>query len=184
MIAFSLLPGGCAGTGRVTVVPMNFKKISTAAPLLERLDAGECHFWQDEKGRLCVAMAGENLSLIGDYGKRSMALSLVLDAPPAGKARNYSVNTGHLRMTARTGANHKRWASLSGIVAVWQEHAGHLRGRFRILAKQQRFHITTGWAANARVLLTGEFNAVPNPKRGQSILEKTEANGMERNPSR
>ena len=171
---------GCAGSARIGVVPLNLKKLRDSDPLIRRLDAQRCYHWQDANGRLCIAMEFENLSLIGDYGRRALAMSLVFKEAPAGDARNYRANLQTLRMTARAGAEHLRWASLSGIFAVRRTPDGHIRGRFRIAAKQQKFHIALGWSSDSRVLLFGELDAVPGERQGRKILERTEADGMGR----
>ena len=171
---------GCAGSAHIGVVPLNLKKLRDRDPLIRHLDARRCYYWHDEKGRLCIALEFENLSLIGDYGRRSLAMSLVLNEMPVGNARNYRANLRTLRMIARAGAQHVRWASLSGIVAIRRTPAGHIRGRFRIAAKQQKFHIALGWSSDSRVLLFGEFDAIPGEPEGRKILTRTEADGMDR----
>lgn len=171
---------GCTGSSKIGVVPLGLKKLRDTDPLILHLDTPRCVYWQDENGRLCIATEFENLSLIGDYGRRSQAMSLVLKELPAGEARDYRANMSTLRMIARQGAEHFRWASLSGIVAVRRTPAGHIRGRFRIAAKQQKFHIALGWSSNSRVLLFGEFDALPGEQAGRKILTRTEADGMDR----
>lgn len=171
---------GCAGSARIGVVPLNLRKLRDRDPLIRNLDAQRCYYWQDQNGRLCIAMEFENLSLIGDYGRRSLAMSLVLNDMPAGEARNYRVNLRTLRMIARAGAEHVRWASLSGIFAVRRTSDDHIRGRFRIAAKQQKFHIALGWSSDSRVLLFGELDAIPGERQGREILKRTEADGMDR----
>ena len=147
---------------------------------MTELTADRCYHWLDQQGRLCIAMASDNLSLIGGDDQPSMVMSLVFDAQPAGPGRDYRVTRRHLRMITRAGSRHRRWGSLSGIVAVWRERGGRLRGRFRIAAKQQHFSIALGWAGRGRALLVGEFLAVQNSKKGMLILKRTEANGMQR----
>lgn len=130
--------------------------------------------------RLCIAMEFENVSLLGDFGKRRLWTSLVLDGLPADRSRNYRADRNTLRMIGRRGYTHTRWASLGGIVAVWRERNGRLRGRFRIAARQQSFFIATGWTGGQRALLLGEFQAVHRPAMGRPILERTERDGMDR----
>ena len=174
------LIAGCAGSARIGVVPLDLKKLRDSDPLIRNLDAPRCYHWQDERGRLCIATQDDKPSLFGDYGRHTIVMSLVLDEPPAGQARDYHADQDTLRMIARAGAEHVRWASLAGIVAVQCTPDGQVRARFRLAAKQQKFHIALGWSSNSRVLLFGELDAVPNPERGRKILTRTEANGMDR----
>lgn len=162
------------------MISLDLRRISDKAPLSREFAPDRCYYWQDQEGRLCVAMAFENMSLIGDYGKRSMVMSLVLGEMPAGMGRTYRVTRSTLRMIAHIVPNHTRWASLSGIVGVWREDDKQIRGRFRIFAKQQMFHIALGWRGSKRALVVGEFLAVPGEKEGRRILEDSEAKGMER----
>ncbi len=192
-----MLVCGCAGSGRISVVPANLQKISTTEPLVREWRVGRCYYWSEAPGeadagdndqrprsrktdRLCIAMEFESISLLGDYAKQQMWASFVLGGTPANVPRNYRVNSRSLRMIGRRGYGHTRWASLGGIVTVRREPNGDIRGRFRIGAKQQTFFIATGWSGNEKVLLLGEFRAVENPDAGRRILERTERDGMDR----
>jgi len=161
-------------------VPFNFKKLADAEPLITTFDPTQCYYWTDHRGRLSVAMSFEGAPLVSPFAKRSMVLSMVLDAPPEGPGRNYRATRRTVRMIARNGPNHGRWASLSGIVSVWRTESGTLRGRFRVFAKHQIFHIAMGWYGFGRAIVFGKFRATRNGAAGRRILEQSEANGMER----
>ena len=172
--------GDRAGARSSSVRPLAIKKISDKVPLSGEFTPDRCYYWCDEESRLCIAMAFENVSLIGDYGKRSMVMSLVLGEMPAGMGRTYRVTRSTLRMISHAAPKHTRWASLSGIVGVWRDGDKNIRGRFRIFTKQQTFHIALGWRGGSRALAVGEFLAVPGEEKGRQILEDSEARGMER----
>ena len=171
---------GCSGSAWLSVVPLSLKTVGNDHPLEIRYTPDRCYYWIDEQDRLCIAMAFDNITLFGDYGKQSVAVSMVLDGMPAGAGRSYRATRTTLRMIAHRVPNHWRWASLAGTVSVWRNGADEFRGRFRIFAKQQSFHVALGWHGNQRAIMIGEFEAVRQPEAGRRILETTEADGMER----
>ncbi len=180
VVCLYIAGSGCTGSARVSVVPFSFKKLVDADPLITRFDPTECYYWTDERGRLCIATSFERVPLVNPFAKRSMVFSMVLDAPPEGPGRNYRATRRTVRMIARNGPNHGRWASLAGIVTVWRTGPSTLHGRFRVFAKHQIFHIAMGWYGRSRALVFGEFRATRNETAGRRILEQSEANGMER----
>jgi hypothetical protein len=179
-ILFTLALCGCAGRATVHVTSLDTKKITATGPLVVRASPDECYFWVNERHELCVAMRSANASLAGKRFEREFALSLVLDGPPAGSARQYSVGRRAMRARARAGFSHTRSASLSGVVLIMDYGADKLRGRFRLIAKQQTYSVLTGWKGDHRVLFVGEFDAVSNRSAGEKILARSEAEGMGR----
>ena len=176
----SCAPTGCTGHASVHMIPRGMKKISTTESLVVRIKPRECYFWINDDQKLCVAMRDASRIPLGRLFAREALLSFVLGNPPASAARNYRVDRRTLRVRIKAGLAHVRSASLSGIFAVWDYERTRLRGRFRVTVKQQSYSALTGWAANRRVLLVGEFTAVRNRKAGERILARTEANGMSR----
>ncbi|MGB2988113.1 MAG: hypothetical protein WBE26_19775 [Phycisphaerae bacterium] len=184
VILWVLVLTGCSGRAVVHMIPLGAKKISMTSPLVVRVSPDECYFWLNEKQDLCVAMRATNVSLIGKRFEREFVLSLVLDGPPAGSARQYRVGRRVMRARGRAGYSHTRSASLAGIVGVWDYGKGKLRGRFRLAAKQQSYSVLTGWKGDRRVLFVGEFIAAANREMGERILVRTEEDGMARPPPR
>lgn len=126
-------------------------------------------------------MRHKQSSIFGKVLSEYRSTSLVFESVPAGSARSYPVDRQTLRMKIDQGYTHLRGASLSGIAAVWDYRPRKpLRGRFRITATQQSFSILTGWSGDARVLLAGDFVAVPNEAAGRQILAETEEGALRR----
>ena len=177
-----LLLAGCAGHASIHLVPLGGSKISTTAPLVQKITPDECYYWVNEKNELCLAMREVDRSIWGKRFEGEFILSLVLEGLPAGAARDYRVSRRTLRARLRAGYRHTRAASLGGIVGVWDYDGGELKGRFRMSAKHQTYSILTGWGGNAAVLFVGEFTAVLDRPAGEKILARTEERGMERPP--
>jgi hypothetical protein len=173
---------GCAGT--IKVVSADFGKLPERAPLVRQYAVQRCVYWTDEDGQLCIAMTYKNPFPLGNWGRKSVLMSLVLDAPPTGPARSYRANRTTLRMIASEGMAHRRWASRSGIVTVSRGWDGSLRGKFRFFAKEQSFWIFTGWRGRTHSLVVGEFLAVEDATSGERILTASEVDGMGRTGGR
>lgn len=185
LVLMILLVGtGCAGSGRVAIVSTNLRKLPQNEELIRKLSAHRCYFWIDDVRGVCVAMESDQPSIFGAAGRRAMSMSFVLGQPPAGAARDYKASTSTMRMIARAGYNHTRWASRRGIVSITQTPDGRLRGRFRLHAKQQKFSILTGWRGNQPTVVVGDFVATRNAEQGRRILAQTEVDGMGRRPRR
>ena len=179
LIAGAALFPGCSGRGALSIVPMDQRRISRDKPLVVELRAAECCYWIDGK-RIIIALADENISLTGEYGKKRLVASIVLDGLPAHRSRDYRLDRNSIRGRFRDGPRHVRFASLSGILALWREEDGRIEGRLRALAKRQHFHVMLGWTGNQRALLVGDFVAVPNRERAEELLLRSEADGLER----
>ncbi len=172
---------GCSGSAHIHLIPAEHKKISTERPLITPYDVGRCHYWVNQGQELCVAFSEENLAAEGTPGRRSFDMSLVLGPVPAGWGRNYAVDRRTMRAIIHEGAEHHRYASLYGIVAVWfDQDEKLLQGRFRIWAKRQDFQVWRGWSGDLRVLLVGEFEARPDALRGVQVWKRTEVGGLKR----
>jgi hypothetical protein len=174
-----LLVGGCSGWAKLDLVALDQARISKTEPLVKELRAAECYYWIED-GRITIAWADENISLIGEYGKKTLVGSIVLDDLPADRSRDYRLDRNSLRGKLRSGPQHVRFASLSGILALWLEGDNQIKGRLRSLVHQQQFHVLTGWAGNQRLLLVGDFVAVRDPARTRALLQRSEADGLER----
>lgn len=174
---------GCNGAARVSVISTEVRKLAEDEALQREIHPDRCHWFVDDKNRLCIAMEGESDAILGDLGHKSMAMSLVLGEPLESGSREYKLDRRSLRMIATTGLGHFRWASLGGVVFIRRD-AGHssLRGRFRIAAKQQNFFIATGWRGDLRTLLLGEFTATRDDAISKQIVDRTEGEGMKREP--
>lgn len=175
-----LWAGGCHGSARLDLIPLGVQRIEAKAPLIYTLRADECYFWTDAADQLCIACTDETAELFGEGTKTSLNVSLVLDGLPAHLARDYRASRRTLRGRANQRARHVRFASTGGIVAVWMDDKDRIHGRFRVLTRYQTFNVLLGWRGTQQVLLLGEFHAVRNRRRGESILARTEEDGMER----
>jgi len=171
---------GCAGHAVVYSVPLGTKQISTTDPLVVRVTPDECYFWVNEQEELCVAMRSFSGSIFGKRFVKEFLLSLVAKGLPAGGGREYRMDRRTARAIQDAGYGHKRLASLSGIFAVWNYRDGHLRGRFRFTAKEQRYSVLSGWSGNNAILVIGEFTSVKDRVRGERLLSRTEEGAMER----
>jgi len=183
-VVLGILLSGCSGHASVYLVPLTSKKIGPSTPVLLELATEECYYWIGADGGLRVAMKDVSGLWGGRYLKRNFHLSLVLEAPPAGKARMYQARRNTARLRARLGPfTHVRSASLRGIVAVSRkrEH-GAIEGRFRLFTRQQSYHFLKGWSGDQNVLLTGSFHAVENRAKGEAILQYTEEGTLARRP--
>jgi hypothetical protein len=183
MILFFLLPlisvaGGCRGTATLHMIPLTVKQIDARNPLIIRLDADQCYFWIDEQDRVHVALTNSRSAAFD--GPTWFAASLVLNDPPAHVARNYPANRRTARGIVVQNERFARFASTRGIVALWLDDPDHARGRLRIIARYQRFHVLLGWHAPRQLLITGDFEAVRDRARGEAVESQTEQGGMER----
>ncbi len=111
-------------------------------------------------------------------------LSLSLEKPPAGRARNYLVSRRELRAVARFGPAESRFVSISGIVALYRKPHDRLRGSFRLQVAQQAQKLLGlgGWSRPRRYLTLGTFTAVHDEERGRRIAAETESFGWDRKP--
>ena len=95
-----LLAGGCGGGARLSLVPIDQGRISRTEPFVVELHAAECYYSIDGE-RIRIAIADENISLIGEWGKQSLVWLIVLDGLPAHNARDFLpflVESGPLTM--------------------------------------------------------------------------------------
>ncbi len=173
----------CSGRASLHMVPLGPKPIRMTGPLVIHVSPDECYYWVNDKQDVCVAMRASNTSLLGKHFEREFLASIVLDGQPAGPARYYRAGRRTLRARERDGFGHTRFASLEGIVVIWDSGAGGLAGRFRLTVKQQAYSVLTGWRGDRRVLFVGEFTAVADRRAGRKILARTEEDGMARAPA-
>ncbi|MBI4717996.1 MAG: hypothetical protein HY763_09350 [Planctomycetes bacterium] len=171
---------GCAGGASIHVITLEGKRLNLTGPLLATVHVDECYHWVDDQGRVCVAMRGTRGSLLGARFSREFVLSMVAPGVPAGTTRGYTATRQTLRTKTRSGYSHSRAASLSGALVLWDWGKATLRGRLRVIAKQQAYSVLSGWSNDGRVLLLGEFRAVRNRRQGEGILARTEEGGMAR----
>lgn len=175
-----VLFSGCTDRGRLEMISLNTRRITSAEPLVISLRPEESYWWLDEQGTLCIAFRGSHDSIFGPAFSRELLLSFVLGEPPAGSGREYAVNTNTLRFRRRAGLNHLRGHSLTGAAVVWDYGRPRLRGRFRLTLRQQTYSVLTDWTGDARYLVVGEFEAKFNPAAGARILAATEEGVMKR----
>lgn len=185
LVLFGLAAGlaGCGGSGRIHIASLNYRAIDPPAgpaPGVTTLDLERCYWWTDEKGQVCVSMEREVPSLLGRLARFTFQMSLVLEKPPAGRARDYSVAKRELRALARVGPAQSRFTSVAGIVALYREPGDRLRGSFRLLAAREVNGLLGGWSRPSGYLMTGTFVAVHDPRRGRVIADATEAFGWQR----
>lgn len=183
LVTVSLVGGGCT-RGRVTLLPINFQRIDSSAPLIEEFRPTECYYWLNDHRQLCIAMAVRCTALRPPSTGREFYLSIVLDEPPAGTARTYKVHSDTFRGRRRIGLNTIRFASLEGIVGVWDYGSGNLSGRFQFRGLQQSYMVLTGWAYTRTLFAVGEFRARMDRARGEALLARTEQEAMKRRSPR
>lgn len=119
-------------------------------------------------------------SIFGKRFEKEFLLSLVAKELPAGGGREYRMDRRTARVRHDAGYTHRRAASVSGILAIWDYGQSQLRGRFRFTAKEQSYSVLKGWNGNNAVLLVGEFVAVCNEAVGKELLKRTEEGSMSR----
>ncbi len=176
--------GGCAGSGKVQILPVARRDLSPREPLIQSLPVQEAYYWIDTEGKLKIAMQYQASSLLGPVFDTKWALSMILPGPPAGPERLYDLRTSEVLWTFSQGGNHQRCRSLRGVAVVENPRNGRLRGRFQITVHQQVFTMLGGWQNAAWLVTLGEFEAVQNATRGREILEKTEMEDFDRSPPR
>ncbi len=182
LAGLGLLAAGCHGQARLELAAIDYKSIDPPAARSVRLSPSRCYWWTDEQGRVWIAMQYERRTLLGRLGHLQLQLSLLLEKPPAGKARNYEVDNRTLRAVARAGPTEGRFTSVTGIVALYREPNDRFRGSLRILSDRQASRQFGGWGKSARFLILGSFTAVHDEQRGREIADLTESHGWERDP--
>ncbi len=175
----ALFPG-CVQRATVHLVPAEATKLDRRRPLVQTFHPPAAYHWVDRSGELCLALSQD-----GRTAGRSFDLSLVLDGPPAGTGRTYSVTRRTLRAVLRDDQATRRYGSYRGLVRVELDPTdpAKLIGRFRIWANEQEYKFWMDfWTGDQEVLLAGEFHAVRDPNRGRPILIRTESEELQRGP--
>ncbi len=182
----TLLICGCCGSGRIDVTALNFQAIDPPGgppPKVYSFDMQRCSWWTDAAGRVMVAMELDRGGWLGRMFRLRFQVSFALDQPPAGSARGYAVKPTTLRAVARQGATVVRFSANSGIVALYREPGGRLRGSFRLDTMRRTLDMLGTWGRPARYLFMGTFDALPDRQgAGRRILAETELGGWTREP--
>lgn len=178
VIVAGVLLTGCQSAGRVEFASLDFRAIDPPSPEVSRLALNHCYWWEDEQGRVWIAMEHERPVLLG-VERLTCQLSLLLEKLPAGRARNYHATRRQLRGVARLGPAQARFVSTAGIVALYREAGERLRGSFRLRVSQHSQQLLGGWSKPVRFLMLGEFVATRNEEAGRRILAETESDGWE-----
>lgn len=176
----TLFLAGCRGGGNVQLISLDFRSIDPPAPRVFELSFDRCVWWSDERGRLWLAMSRDLQSIFGPLGRVQFEMSIRLEKPPSGRARNYSLAAEEVRARIRTALSETRLTSISGILAVYREGGEGMRGSFRFQANRHTLQILGGWSRGARFLFLGRFHAVPDAGEAGAIVESTEGPGFER----
>jgi hypothetical protein len=171
---------GCSGHGRVELVSLTYTSIDPPAPRVARIDLDHCYWWTDAAGQVWVAMEREFRPLFGEFGRFHFQMSLRLERPPSGKARNYFAGKRELRAWVLVGPIQNRLTSAAGIVALYREPGDHLRGSFRLLTRRVVNRWLGGWGRPSSYLMLGTFEAVHDEDRGRRIAAASESFGWER----
>ena len=166
---------GCTGHAEMNLIPLGMKDLDPSKPLATKLPAGECYYDLDESGRIRIAMRYKNLALFGPMSRSSMTLSLLIDEPPAGRARTYRIAGQTLRAQAQTSILYHRFRSTHGIAVVHDVGSNRLRGSFRCYVRYQRGNVVTGWRGAGSLLLTGRFSAVRDAEKTAELISESEA---------
>jgi hypothetical protein len=171
---------GCHGSAHLEIASLNFQAIDLPPARFTRLDLPECYWWKDKGGRVWIAMRRESTPLFNPRFRFDFQVSLALDKLPAGKARNYKVDAKSMRACVRFGPWETRFTSRTGIVAIYRESGGRLRGSMRLYASRQVARLLGGWSRPSGYLLLGSLEAVHDEQRGRAIAEATESAGWGR----
>jgi len=178
LIPFFSFVAGCTGTAHVCVAALDYQAIDPPAgapPQFTQLDMDRCYWWTDENGHVWVAMECQRPSLLIPEWRFRFLLSLALDQPPAGRARDYRLGQREVRGIARFGPSQSRFESVRGIVALYRERGGEFRGSFRMEVAREVQQLLGGWSRPARYLMMGTFTAVADEARGRQIAAEAEA---------
>ena len=173
--------GGCqtARTG-VEVIDLDYRRINDDEKMIRHVDVGKGYWWT-EGDRLIVALTTDTKGLTPLDHKR-FDLTLALDGMPAEKSRTYELGREAVRGYLRYGLSHERFRSMLGIANVQFGSGNRLRGKFRLSAAKEFFHVLTDWAPAGPVVLVGEFSAVKNQRAGGEVLARSDEDGMGRTP--
>lgn len=174
---------GCQGSGRVELAVLDFGRIDPPAPRISTVRLQRCYWWTDEEGQVWIALERDQPWLLGPE-RFIYQMSLVLEALPAGPAREYLVNKRELRALARFGPAEARFVSLNGIVALYRASGDRLRGSLRLHVRHQAPKLLGlgGWTQPKSYLMMGTFEAVHDEVRGRRIATETESQGWDREP--
>jgi hypothetical protein len=170
---------GCRGGGKVDFILLSYQSIDPPSPAVTTVELDGCYWWIDEEKRLWIAMEREIRPVLVPFAHFTFQLSLALDKPPAGPARDYEIGARELRAVVRLGPTESRFTSRRGIVAIYREGPDRLRGSLRIEASREVYAVF-GWTQPSRMLILARFSAVRDPERGRLIAATTEANGWHR----
>jgi hypothetical protein len=173
---------GCSGSATIRLTPLNFTAIDPPAPRVAQLTIDECYWWEDAAGQIWIAMQERRAGLFTDFADLGFQLSLRLEQPPAGAARNYLARRDELRARVKIGPVESRLESTHGIVALYREGDDRYRGTFRLRVHREVNYLLGGWSRPTTYLLLGEFTAVQDAARGQAIANLTESAGWDRAP--
>lgn len=170
----------CRGHARLELISLNYRAIDPPAPQVARLALDRCFWWTDDAGQLWIAMERRSGPLPGRPGQFLFQMSLALEKPPAGRARNYEVARRELRARALFGPTQMRLTSAAGIVAVYRAPGDRLRGSLRLRARRVVSRWLGGWGRPQECLIQGRFEAVHDARRGGQVALATESAGWGR----
>ena len=179
LIAIPLLVAGCS-RGRVELSSLDFKSIDPPAPSATSVRLQECYWWAEDDGDVRVAMRYVKNPPLFPKFRLEFNMSLVLEQPPRGQARNYDLNRQTMRAQVSMGPWQTRFTSVVGIAALYRESGDRFRGSVRMQAARVAARLLGGWGKPTRYLLQSSFTATHNPDRGREILEMTESDGWVR----
>ncbi|HSW47197.1 MAG TPA: hypothetical protein VLM89_16660 [Phycisphaerae bacterium] len=175
---------GCAGSGVVHVMPFLRYDFPANELPAQTVQADRACWWQDEQGRVYVALRRHVPSLLGKAFEYDWQMTLMVEDLPAGSEKLYRLGADSVRQRLSFGGVHLRSLSLTGVAVVHGPRGGILRGRFHADVRQQQFNVLTGWVPQMgrapMIVMAGVFEAIHDPARGQAILERTEADSLGR----
>lgn len=180
LCAAAVVSAGCTGSARFDLIPLRMNDLNPALPPMVRFHPSECYYRLDQQGKIHVAMRYQNLALFGPLSRVTFTLSLLLEEPPAGRARTYPLRKQNLRGWATAGPEVHRFSSSLGIAAVYDVREHSLRGRFRCYVRHQSGNPLTGWRGNALLLFLGQFHAVEDEAKTRRLETESEKGGGER----
>jgi hypothetical protein len=165
----------------VDFISLTYEAIDPPTPAVTSIDLDGCYWHTDEEGQLWITMERTYQPLFIPIARFAFQLSLALDKPPAGPAKNYEVRDRELRAVVRLGPTESRFTSRVGIIAVYRDGPDRMRGSLRIEASREVYAVF-GWSRPGRMLMLARFNAVRNEPRSRSIAAATETSGWAREP--
>lgn len=181
MIAPSV--AGCTGSAEIKFVSLHPSEIDPPGTKTPVIKAEEAYWHVDNSGDVHISIRSKHDNwLLGAFGRNELVMSVVPGPPPNGRARNYSLNRNTLRMLWHTGLVSQRFASYSGVMAIYMDDDRRCHGSFRIWTINPGAGMPIWFVPQTPgpTLVFGTFNAVRDEEACERIRSEAEAGGWNR----